>query len=72
MHQKLLITHCPLFTIYTTIQCNRETYEETGFDINCQLGLTRTFQKEDITWKPLDSNDALFYTEEGTKKRRTW
>ena len=46
----------------------RETYEETGFDINCQMGLTREM---DVSWKKLNAKDALMYVEDGTKKQRT-
>jgi len=46
----------------------RETYEETGFDINCQLGLTKEM---DVTWKKLIAKDALTYVEDGTNKQRT-
>ena len=52
----------------------RETYEETGFDIHCQLGITRNLKQaspQSITWKELISKDALTYTEDVTGKRRT-
>ena len=50
----------------------RETYEETGFDPNCQLGLTRDMLASGtpLPWKtPLDPDDALVFIDSG--KRRT-
>lgn len=50
----------------------RETYEETGFDPNCNLGLTREMlaSGEPLPWKtPLDPDDGLVYIDSG--KRRT-
>ena len=55
----------------------RETYEETGFDPNCQVGETKRLLEaaaergEDLPWSGLRSEDALTYIEEGSKKRRT-
>ena len=55
----------------------RETYEETGFDPNCQVGETKRLLEaaaergEDLPWSGLRSEDALTYIEDGTKKRRT-
>lgn len=50
----------------------RETYEETGFDPNCNLGLTKDMlaSGENIPWKtPLDRDDGLVFIDSG--KRRT-
>ena len=50
----------------------RETYEETGFDPNCNLGLTRDMLEanQNLPWKtPLDPNDGLVFIDSG--KRRT-
>lgn len=49
----------------------RETYEETGFDPNCCLGLTKRMldSGEDTPWKPLQEEDALVVMDAG--KRRT-
>ena len=55
----------------------RETYEETGFDPNCQVGETKRLLEaaaergEDLPWSGLRSEDALTYIEDGSKKRRT-
>jgi len=55
----------------------RETYEETGFDPNCNLGRTKLMKenaKDDsvsVPWKELAEEDALGYVEDGTGKRRT-
>mmetsp|Transcript_1454 Transcript_1454/g.1951 ORF Transcript_1454/g.1951 Transcript_1454/m.1951 type:complete len:565 (-) Transcript_1454:54-1748(-) len=50
---------------------SRETYEETGFDPNCDFGLTKKMLKSgtEMTWKALREEDALVVTESG--KRRT-
>ena len=48
----------------------RETYEETGFDPNCNLGLTAQMKElNQVTWDELQEDDALTYTDGG--KRRT-
>ncbi|CAB9500601.1 mRNA decapping [Seminavis robusta] len=50
----------------------RETYEETGFDVNCRLGLTQQQQQHatTTTWKhPLQEKDAVAFTEDGGKHR---
>ena len=51
----------------------RETYEETGFDPNCTLGLTKEMASSNtsLPWKPLSRENAVTYVEEGTGKRRT-
>ena len=56
----------------------RETYEETGFDPNCQVGEAKRLMEEaaergeDLPWSGLRSEDALTYIEgDGSKKRRT-
>ena len=46
---------------------SRETYEETGFDINCVYGISKSMEK---TWNVL-REDALVYAEDGSNKRRT-
>lgn len=56
----------------------RETYEETGFDPSCTLGLTAAWkassiesEQKKITWRPtLLEQDALFVQEENHGKRR--
>lgn len=49
----------------------RETYEETGFDPNCNFGLTKEMKdsNQKLSWKPLDLEDGLVYIDDG--KRRT-
>jgi mRNA-decapping enzyme subunit 2 len=53
----------------------RETYEETGFDPNCQLGLAKLMkdaanaQGENLPWTSLKEDDALVFMDAG--KRRT-
>ena len=52
----------------------RETYEETGFDITCQLGKTLAMSKSgaELTWDvEVKEENALEYVEDGTNKRRT-
>lgn len=56
----------------------RETYEETGFDPSCNLGLTQQMKDEvensgegQLPWKPLRNEDALRFTEDKTGKLRT-
>jgi len=56
----------------------RETYEETGFDPNCQLGATKLLKAQaesgegpKLSWvTPLEDINELHYIEEGSKKRR--
>lgn len=46
----------------------RETYEETGFDPNCNLGLTKTMKdmNQNLPWNnPLREEDAIRFTEGG-------
>lgn len=46
----------------------RETYEETGFDPNCNLGLTKTMKErnENLSWNaPLKEEDSIRFTEGG-------
>lgn len=45
----------------------RETYEETGFDPNCNMGLTKAMREvnENLPWNSLREEDALRYTEGG-------
>lgn len=49
----------------------RETYEETGFDPNCQIGLTAALQAAgQVSWQaPLREEDALVFQEKGGKRR---
>jgi len=52
----------------------RETYEETGFDPNCNLGTTKTMKEvcTDLPWNELRHEDKLHYTEQdGSGKLRT-
>ena len=55
----------------------RETYEETGFDPHCQLGMTREMlanptTQSQVTWtSPLQEQDMLSYQEADGGKRRT-
>lgn len=52
----------------------RETYEETGFDPNCNLGTTKTMKEvcPDLPWNELRHEDKLHYTEQdGSGKLRT-
>ena len=52
----------------------RETYEETGFDPMCTLGLTKTMKEvnSDLPWDMLNEDHALRYTEsDGSGKLRT-
>lgn len=52
----------------------RETYEETGFDPNCNLGTTKTMKEvcPDLPWNALRHEDKLHYTEQdGSGKLRT-
>uniref|UniRef100_A0A7S4RWC6 Nudix hydrolase domain-containing protein n=1 Tax=Ditylum brightwellii TaxID=49249 RepID=A0A7S4RWC6_9STRA len=54
----------------------RETYEETGFDINCKEGYTRVLKHEadeagtTVPWEPIQDEDKLHYVEDGSGKRR--
>jgi mRNA-decapping enzyme subunit 2 len=52
----------------------RETYEETGFDPNCNLGLTKDIKAElaaghNLPWNPLEQDNGLVFVDDG--KRRT-
>jgi len=51
----------------------RETYEETGFDPNCNLGPTKDYtDANDVTWNALTEEHSLVYSEnDGAGKRRT-
>jgi len=55
----------------------RETYEETGFDPNCNLGQTHDMRNRakvdgtELPWKRLQEKDALVYTEADSGKQRT-
>jgi len=52
----------------------RETYEETGFDPNCNLGQTKMMKEvnPDLPWDELREEGALRYTEgDGSGKLRT-
>lgn len=55
----------------------RECYEETGFDPNCQLGVTKDWTEQQelqslVTWKcPLREENGLSY-QEANGKRRTF
>lgn len=54
----------------------RETYEETGFDPDCEMGLTKRIRAEaeargeELPWSPLSPQDTLSFMD-GTEKRRT-
>lgn len=50
----------------------RETFEETGFDPNCNFGRTKVMKQEaqekgqKLPWNELREEDALAYSEDGT------
>lgn len=48
----------------------RETYEETGFDPNCEYGLTKTMKEQTsaLPWKALEQENALVWMD-GDKRR---
>lgn len=61
------------------IECSaRETYEETGFDPNCNIGLSKQMKLDsntsglgELPWKDLQKEDVLTFTEDAIGKSRT-